>query len=242
MKKLILLFALLLCSTISVFAQNYQEVVYLKNGSIIRGVIIEQIPNVSLKIQTPDNSLFVCQMSEVEKITKEVQGERRSNRARCSSLQLNNNSGIASRGYKGFVETGYSLGTGDCSVNRFEISTSHGYQFNPYLFLGAGLGISYYDESNLTAIPVFVDFRTNFIKNKITPIAGIKFGYSSGDLEGFYGCIDLGVRFGMSGKKAMTVKLGYTSQNLEVERYSSFYNPTTTVEAEAVSLKVGFEF
>ena len=52
-------------------AQQYQEVVYLKNGSIIRGVIIEQIPNESLKIQTQGGSVFVFKMSEVAKIVKE---------------------------------------------------------------------------------------------------------------------------------------------------------------------------
>lgn len=49
-----------------------QDVVYLKNGSIIRGVIIEQIPEQSVKIRTADGSVFVYQMSEVEKITKET--------------------------------------------------------------------------------------------------------------------------------------------------------------------------
>ncbi len=48
-----------------------QEVVYLKNGSIIRGTIMEQVPGVSLKIQTADGSVFVYSMDEVEKITKE---------------------------------------------------------------------------------------------------------------------------------------------------------------------------
>jgi len=50
---------------------TYEDVVYLKNGSIIRGVIIEQILNQSIKIQTKDNSLFVFNMDEIEKITKE---------------------------------------------------------------------------------------------------------------------------------------------------------------------------
>ena len=48
-----------------------QDVVYLKNGSIIRGLIIEQIPNVSLKIQTVDGSVFVYKIDEIEKMTKE---------------------------------------------------------------------------------------------------------------------------------------------------------------------------
>jgi hypothetical protein len=52
--------------------QEYQDVVYLKNGGILRGMIIEQIPNVQLKIQTKDGSVFVYKMDEIEKITKEL--------------------------------------------------------------------------------------------------------------------------------------------------------------------------
>ena len=51
---------------------QYIDVVYLKNGSIIKGMIIEQTPNVSLKIQTRDGSVFVYKMDEVEKMTKEL--------------------------------------------------------------------------------------------------------------------------------------------------------------------------
>jgi hypothetical protein len=50
---------------------EYVDVVYLKNGSVIRGLIMEQIPNETLKIQTADGSLFVYKMEEVVKITKE---------------------------------------------------------------------------------------------------------------------------------------------------------------------------
>ena len=46
--------------------QAMQDVVYLKNGSVIRGSIIEQIPNVSLRIQAKDGSLFVYKMEEIE--------------------------------------------------------------------------------------------------------------------------------------------------------------------------------
>lgn len=51
-------------------AQQYQEVVYLKNGSVIKGVVIEQIPGQSVKVQTQDGSIFVYKMSEVDKIVK----------------------------------------------------------------------------------------------------------------------------------------------------------------------------
>ena len=68
MRKLLLVLTLLLSISTYVAAQNYTEVVYLKNGSIIKGVIIEQVPNVSLKIKTGDGSLIICQMSDVTKI------------------------------------------------------------------------------------------------------------------------------------------------------------------------------
>jgi TM2 domain-containing membrane protein YozV len=72
--KYISMFAMLLFifSLNSIAQQRYEEVVYLKNGSIIRGTVIEQVPNVSLKIQTKDGNVFVYKMEEVEKITKEV--------------------------------------------------------------------------------------------------------------------------------------------------------------------------
>lgn len=69
---LLIVFACAACSTLFIFAQGeLQDVVYLKNGSIIRGTIVEQIPNKTIKILTADNSQFVVQMDEIEKITKE---------------------------------------------------------------------------------------------------------------------------------------------------------------------------
>jgi hypothetical protein len=50
---------------------TWQDVVYLKNGSVIKGLIIEQVPNESLKIQTADGSIFVYEMNQVAKIAKE---------------------------------------------------------------------------------------------------------------------------------------------------------------------------
>ncbi|MDR3235131.1 MAG: hypothetical protein LBT48_00180 [Prevotellaceae bacterium] len=72
MKKLFTMLFVILITTAAAFSQNkYQDVVYLKNGSVIRGVIIEQAPDTLLKIQTADSSVFVFKMEEVEKITQE---------------------------------------------------------------------------------------------------------------------------------------------------------------------------
>ncbi|MCR5822547.1 MAG: hypothetical protein K6F85_06510 [Bacteroidales bacterium] len=79
LKKIIINILLVFCVYGSIIAQNTRDVVYLKNGGIIKGQIVEQIPGQNLKIETSDGSVFVYQTSEVEKITKE-QVETTSNR------------------------------------------------------------------------------------------------------------------------------------------------------------------
>lgn len=73
MKKTLTILLLFSLFSAIAFAQqnNFQDVVYLKDGSIIRGMIIEQVPNKSIKIETADKSVFVYQMDVIEKITKE---------------------------------------------------------------------------------------------------------------------------------------------------------------------------
>ena len=58
MKKSILLFVCLLCATFAFAQQKVQDVVYLKNGSVIRGTITELKPSESVAIQTADGSIF----------------------------------------------------------------------------------------------------------------------------------------------------------------------------------------
>ena len=74
MKKMILFSMLMGLSMILFAQQDYQDVVYLKNGSIIHGVIIEQVPNKSVKIETADKNVMVYQIDEIEKMTKEQKG------------------------------------------------------------------------------------------------------------------------------------------------------------------------
>ena len=59
-------------------AQITEDVIYLKNGSVVRGIIVEQIPNETLRIRTRGGSEFVFKMSEVLKITKELPIHRES--------------------------------------------------------------------------------------------------------------------------------------------------------------------
>jgi len=71
MKKFILIFIGFLFTT-SILCQETKDVVYLKNGSVIKGEITEMIPNEHIKIKTADGSLFVYSFSEIEKTGKET--------------------------------------------------------------------------------------------------------------------------------------------------------------------------
>lgn len=236
MKKLLLLFALLVGISLHCTAQNYTEVVYLKNGSIIRGVIIEQVPNKSLKIQTADGSIFAYPMSEVEKITKE-KATYRANREEFGNTKS------SLKGYKGFVETGYIFDLSDFDANRFEVSTTHGYQFNNYLFVGGGIGIDYYTDADLTSVPIFASFRANFTNKRITPFADIKTGYAAGDVDGAFCTVGLGVRFALAKKMALNLKLEYAYLEYEQEYYynsSYYYDDSESING--IGIKLGFEF
>ena len=72
-----------------------EDVVHLKNGSVIHGTIVDQVPNQPIKIQTKDNNVYVYQIAEIEKITKEQ-----------PAASAKSGSGKGSK----FVNKGFSLG------------------------------------------------------------------------------------------------------------------------------------
>lgn len=74
MKTKISILLLMIAFAISATAQsigNYIDVVYLKNGSMIKGVIVEQVPGKTIKIKTADGSEFVYPIDDVEKFARE---------------------------------------------------------------------------------------------------------------------------------------------------------------------------
>ena len=108
--------------------------------------------------------------------------------------------------------------------------------------MGGGVAADFYTDADLIAVPIFVDFRANFINKKVTPFADIKTGYSVGDVEGLYVSIGIGVRFSLKGKKALNLKLEYNYQQYDYY-YSGYYiSYDDTADLEGLGFKVGFEF
>jgi len=224
---------------------NYPDVVYLKNGSIIRGIIIEQIPNQSIKIQTADGSIFVYRIDEIEKLAIEQPQvrTRRSLPERGSGLQS---------GYKGIVEMGYQSGTGNYGMDRFQFNFINGGQIGPYFSLGFGTGLRYYFDSEAALIPFFADFRVNFIDFRVSPYFSLDVGYSFDATNNFEGVGFLlnptvGASFKISRRSAINVGLGYEMQRMKFlytiypngshNYYSYDYN-----NSGAISIVVGISF
>jgi hypothetical protein len=58
------------------------DVVQLKNGSVIRGSIVEFVPDSSVRVLTADSSLFVFNMTEVARVSRETRPSERTDRRR----------------------------------------------------------------------------------------------------------------------------------------------------------------
>ena len=134
MKRLILfLCATLLCGA-AALAQTYQETVYLKNGSIIKGTVLEQEAGGNIKIMTSDGSIFVYKSDEVQKITKEAVSTSRSK----SSKGTASAEGEAFRGWR--VSPGLGIGTtfGDYAMASGVLEFGLGKDVSDQIYLGFG--------------------------------------------------------------------------------------------------------
>ncbi len=216
MMKYLTLILFVSITTLSFAQNNYQDVVYLKNGSIIRGVIIEQVPNKSIKIETADGSVFVYQMDEIEKIAKEDK--------------------IGSIKKRGFI--GLELGA-NVPIGKFadvnDGSAKTGFQINlinfGYLFSeNIGITATWFGASNpidgldndylwshggLLVGPLFSFHASEKVEWDIRPMIGLSWATVTNlDLEytsSFAFNIGTGFRFNVSRLIALTLGIDFTT-------------------------------
>lgn len=176
---------LLLIGCLVVSAQSKQEdVVYLKNGSIIRGHITHQTLHLEneaerlLKIELAGGSVFVFRPNEIDSITKQ-----RPLRKQMQWTQYYRKD----RGYRHITEAGLIYGLsnqkqqdyyGQPEDFGFTLHTVNGYQWWPYLFTGIGVGIDRYISYRQTFSPVYVRLASEFLKRKVTPYVMADVGYA----------------------------------------------------------------
>ena len=144
------------------------------------------------------------------------------------------------KGYRGFAEGAVMINPDIDRRLGFNVSTIHGYQFNRWLYLGAGVGFEGadmpYNCKMATAVPVFADFRCYFTRTRLKPFVEVQLGYkiSCGLVEGvdwdnyrkvydyggkLHSSVVIGVEY-----KWFSLKLAY---NPWLYAYTGYYKPTT---------------
>lgn len=133
---------------------------------------------------------------------------------------------------------------GESSVS-FALSTSHGYQFSPYFFLRAGIGVGVTGGSasdTEVSAPIFGQTRLNLSSGRISPFLDFKGGYDVGDIKGGIFSPTLGVSMPVSYRCAIDFGISYTCKLCKFEYDSWYYNYSETSALHTISLDFGFEF
>jgi len=140
------------------------DAIYLTNGRVIRGTIEEFEPDDFVSVRTSAGRVYEYSMDDVKRVShgrsarssssarnnktaaNKSQSSRSSSRYDDDDRYSNNRSSsryedddYSISGYKGTFDVGYNLTFGG-EKGIIELSTSHGYQINTNLFVGAGVG------------------------------------------------------------------------------------------------------
>lgn len=200
MKRFVFFISVLL-SAGSLMAQSTVETVYLKNGGLVKGEIIEQVPGQSLKVKTKDGNIFVYQMDEVERIAKESQTSTTNVRHRGLDFGLGAGYDINTKGGGGAIVTELELG------KRFSK--------NFYWGLGAGANFATTSGGGIV-VPITTNVKTYFpLENSsLAPFAMLKAGYAlntdNTDFSGILLSVMPGLQFPLSKTVDMNLGAGYT--------------------------------
>ena len=133
------------------------------------------------------------------------------------------------RGYRGFVDSsnfldiniGFIAGNPGDSHVCTGFTTSHGYQFNRWLYVGGGTGfiynlnwkspvLGYHNDKSRYVIPVFAEVRLDARWNRFTPYFSAQIGGNVAERGGIYFSPTVGYRFNWGRKSAINLGLGAT--------------------------------
>jgi len=248
MRKSLFVFFFLAFCWAGISAQQIINVLYLKNGWIIRGKLLKNTPD-SVKIESNCGNTFVFNSLDVLRIENE------------KKTKLSREEKFASDSGKTKI---YSLNTfGFFPVKSefidapgFSLRTQIGYQFSNYAGIALGTGIENYDTE---VIPVFVSFKSEWLKSENTPVLILNIGYSfplnknktvdyndysytGGICAGF----DLGILAYKTPGRAFNLSVGYQYQHI-IEKSTSIYtynnsSSTNTYDFNKLIIKLGYLF
>ncbi len=247
----IALFAFALFLSFSLFGQGRKrDVVYLKNGSILRGTIVLQDPGKLIQLRTTDYSLWVFKEDQIDSIK------------RLSSPKV-----ILKTGYFNLTEIGILTGNRtNVSKNPFTLFNISGWNFKSGFTAGVGVGVEF---SNETYFPVVADIRYYLREKRPMPFVSFQAGFSiplgtsQGEIMNAIHNYDLNSNFYPLTNQIVKARIGFQinpavgiqipiQENLALTlgagyrwmryRYSGSNNYRLEVNINRLSLKVGLLF
>jgi len=204
MKKFLIIIALLAGPAIgNLQAQTHEDVVYLKDGSVFRGKVTENISGVKTTIEIAGRNTFVLPDSLIKMILF--------NQAIPPKERINNASPVEMAASVNFYG-------GSENSGGFTFITS--YQFPFRLSTGVGVGIEWFDHQQ---IPFMADVRYYFLKGSWSPCIYALGGYAvplsnkdDNNYQEYYGGMlagaGAGMRFNFNKRNALVFNLGYRYQ------------------------------
>jgi len=201
MRNYLLFICFLLCASVA-NAQEYRDVVYLKNGSVIKGFYKSFFMNDTLRMETLDGSKIVIPINEIERIAKERTNVYVVHEDELDDLQRR----WRPRGYSGSIEIVNGLSKRNDETKSQGFYTTHGYQFNRHLFLGLGLGAETYTVQALglniqlenTTYTLFGEGKWYITNTRISPVVICRGGYSISGFKGAFVSPGIGIDFGIT--------------------------------------------
>lgn len=173
------------------------------------------------------------------------------------------------KGYRGMVDVGYCYYISQMAPSTIELTTSHGYQFSPYIFLGAGIGFDFTGEGKWEEvsgrpynkreakvdIPIFFNARTNFTKTCFSPFADVRFGAYINNDGNIYANMALGGRYAITDRIGLSLSVGYEIRKVTVKqlnmqigtKYNNYkneyyYTDRTGQNVDGFVFKLGVDF
>jgi hypothetical protein len=242
-----ILFIVLLLLTVSIFstyAQRYiADVITLQNGDVYRGIIVEQPDTGIIRLNTLCHNTLNFNLNDISSVSTEKLNLRR------SGLYLPFQ--YEPKGYVNITDFGLLIGTGNNNQNGiFSVSTMNGYSFASRFIAGAGVGIELFESLML---PLYADTRIILMKNRITPYAGLKTGYSFAledpaanwdESYDSHGGFTLGTGAGIfiwiNDRSSFEINLSYRYQAIKTDRTYQWSGETTTLTTRYNRLELRF--
>ena len=206
MKKIVPFLALFLVfAVVNSFGQSKEDIVYLNNGSILRGKIVENERGVRTSIEILGHNLIVIPDSAIKMILmdQKVQAKERENSG--SPVEMN-----ANINFYGGSENSNSGGLTFVTSYKFPIRLS----------VGVGIGMEWFEHQQ---IPFLAETKYYFLQGSFSPFVYAHGGYAvpmtkktDGDWSEYYGGwltgTGGGLRLNFSKRNALVFSFGYRYQ------------------------------